>query len=258
MGAFPEMKFLIIRKRALAAVAVVVVILLILALFIMPATALAQAKTRKTPVYRVKTDEKKIAISFDACWGADKTDSILACLNELDVKANYFCVSSWVDKYPDTARKLASSGKVEIGTHSATHPKMSKLSASAQRSELVSSCEVIEKIVGVKPTLFRPPYGDYDDKLIDNCAALGLTAIQWDVDTLDWKDLSAQAIAKRVMERAKEGSIVLMHNDGKHTLEALPLIIIGLRQKGYEFVWISELLHPDGVTDGSGTQLPTS
>ena len=252
------MKFLVIRKRALVAASIVAICLLLLVLFTTPFAVAAQVKTRKTPIYCVKTDEKKVAISFDACWGADKTDSIIACLTELDVKANYFCVSSWVEKYPDKAKLLVRSGKIEIGTHSVTHPKMSKLSRDKQREELVSSCEVIEKTVGVKPKLFRPPYGDYDDKLIETCAEVGLKAIQWDVDTLDWKGLSAQAIASRVLERAKEGSIVLMHNDGEHTVEALPLIVLGLRKKGFEFVWISELIYENGVVDGSGRQLPTN
>lgn len=103
--------------------------------------------------------------------------------------------------------------------------------------------------------MFRPPFGDYDDALVETAAEVGLKTIQWDVDTLDWKELSAKEIAARVLGRAQAGSIILMHNDGKHTAEALPLIIEGLTNKGLGFCTVSDLVYPDNYfIDSTGVQ----
>ena len=132
-----------------------------------------------------------------------------------------------------------------LETHSKTHPKMSKLSRDEIKAELTSSKDAIEKVTGRKVTLFRPPFGDYNDKVITCAEELGLYPIQWDVDSLDWKDLSADKIAARVLKRVKSGSIILMHNNGLHTVESLPLIFEPLLANGYEFVRIDDLIYKE-------------
>lgn len=201
--------------------------------------------TRKLPIYSVKTDEKKLAISFDCAWGADYTDSLLDAMAEEDIKCTFFAVQFWVEKYPEYVKKISEAGH-EIGTHSKTHPQMSKLDKKAIESELISSKEAIEKITGKTVELFRAPFGDYDDLLIDTAKELNLFTVQWDVDSLDWKDLSAAEIEKRVINGVKNGSIVLFHNQGLHTAEALPKIIKTLKNAGYEFVRIGDLIYKDG------------
>ncbi len=199
---------------------------------------------RKLPIYRVKTDEKKIAISFDCAWGTDYTDTLLSVMEKENVKSTFFMVEFWTVKHGDYVKKIVEHGH-EIGTHSKTHPEMSKLDRSAIESELKSSSLAIENITGKKVELFRAPFGDYDDLLIETAKDLGLFTIQWDVDSLDWKDLSASEITERVVKNAKEGSIVLFHNQGKHTAEALPGIIAKLKDKGFTFVSIGELIYRD-------------
>lgn len=212
--------------------------------------------TRKLPVYCVDRQDKVVALSFDASWGADKTEAILDTLTRYDVKANFFSVGFWAEKYSDTLKKLVDSGRMEVGTHSATHPHMSKLSKAEIGKELDESIATIEKITGTKPILFRAPYGDYNDAVITAAEERELYTIQWDVDSLDWKGLSAGAIAARVLNGVKNGSIVLMHNDGEHTVEALPLIIEGLKNKGYSFVTIGELIYKDNfIIDHTGKQI---
>lgn len=251
------MKLFILKKKSLVIVSVVLALVLC-AFAGLLAISSASAKEKKTPIYCVKTEEKKVAITFDACWGADKTLDILAVLEHYDVKANFFVVQSWAEKYSDKLSTLAKSGRVEIGTHSKTHPHMARLSKKQIGEELDSSAKAIEKITGKAPTLFRPPYGEYNDTLITECENRNLQAIQWDVDSLDWKGLSASQMSARVLKSAKEGSIILMHNDGEHTVEALPLIILGLKTKGYEFVFVSDLLYKDNfIIDSSGKQVPT-
>lgn len=214
------------------------------------------AGARSLPIYNVDRSDNKISISFDCAWGVDYTDEILAHLAEASVHATFFTVQFWTEKYPEYVKKISEAGH-EIGTHSSTHSYMSKQSETEIRAELKSSSEAITNITGKPVELFRPPYGDYDNLLIDTTNAMGLYPIQWDVDSLDWKDLSAADIAARIVERVKSGSIILCHNNGLHTAEALPIVIDTLRAKGYEFVPIGELIYRENYTiDATGKQIP--
>ena len=212
---------------------------------------------RSLPIYSVSTVEKKIAISFDCAWGVDFTDKLLDVMEKNDVRCTFFAVQFWVEKYPDYAEKIISAGH-EMGTHSRTHSYMSKLSKAEIQDELTTSSQAIERLTGQKVTLFRPPYGDYNNLLIDTCNEMGLYPIQWDVDSLDWKNLSATEIAMRVINGVKNGSIILCHNNALHTAEALPLIFSTLKNRGYEFVPISELIYKENYyIDPAGTQRKT-
>ncbi len=199
---------------------------------------------RKLPIYSVQTDQKKIAISFDCAWGVDYTDELLAVMAEERVTCTFFMVEFWTKKYPDYVEKINAFGH-EIGTHSATHPYMSKLNEQSIVKELETSSQAITNITGKKVEVFRPPYGDYDDLLIETASKMGLYTVQWDVDSLDWKNLSSSEICQRVVSRVKNGSIVLFHNNGLHTAKALPNIIRTLKNKGYKFVPVGELIYRD-------------
>lgn len=199
-------------------------------------------KNRDLPIYSVERQDKAISISFDCAWGVDYTEQILDCLDFYGVKCTFFMTEFWVDKYPDYVREISNRGH-EIGTHSRTHSYMSKLSESEIVSELKTSTEKIEELTGKKVELFRPPYGDYDDLLINTARGMGIYTIQWDVDSLDWKNYSAEKIANRIISKTKSGSIILCHNNGLHTLESLPLIFTELQQKGFVFQPIGELIY---------------
>lgn len=217
------------------------------------ATASAE---RKLPIYCVEKTEKLISISFDCAWGVEYTDKILDELDRHGVKCTFFAVEFWVEKYPEYAKKIVERGH-ELGSHSKTHPYMSKLTKEQQKDELSSSVNSIERITGVRPTLFRPPYGDYNNTLIETCAELALYPIQWDVDSLDWKNLSATEISLRVLSGVKPGSIILCHNNGLHTAEALPMIFSTLQNRGYEFIPIGQLIYKTNYTvDHTGKQHP--
>ncbi len=214
----------------------------------------AAAVSRSLPIYSVETSEKKLAISFDCAWGVDYTDKLLDIMAKNDVRCTFFAVEFWVEKYPEYAQKIVDAGH-ELGTHSRTHSYMSKLSVSEIRDELKTSSEAIERATGQKTTLFRAPYGDYDNLLIDTAKSMGLYTIQWDVDSLDWKNLSATEISLRVINGAKNGSIILCHNNGLHTAEALPMIFSTLKNRGFEFVPIGELIYKENYKiDVNGRQ----
>ena len=210
---------------------------------------------RSLPIYSVDREDKKIAITFDCAWGVEYTDEILSALAANGATATFFMVQFWTEKYPEYVKKVDEAG-CEIGTHSATHSYMSKQNEEEIRKELTSSSEAITAVTGKKVDLFRPPYGDYDDLLVDTATALGYYTIQWDVDSLDWKDLSATDIALRIVNNVQSGSIILCHNNGLHTAEALPLVLSTLQNKGYTFVTVGELIYRQNYTiDSAGRQI---
>ena len=209
---------------------------------------------KKLPIYSVERTDNKISISFDCAWGTEYTDEILRTLEMYNVKCTFFAVQFWVEKYPDYCKKITAAGH-GLETHSKTHPHMSKLSQEEIKAELLSSKEAIEEITGKTVTLFRPPFGDYNDKVISGAEDAGLYPIQWDVDSLDWKNITAAEMYKRVVSRVKSGSIVLFHNNGLHTAEALPGIIDALKNEGFTFVTIGELIYKKEYrTDNTGRQ----
>ncbi len=209
---------------------------------------------RKVPIYRVRTQEKKIAISFDAAWGADKTQAILDCLKRYGVSATFFLVGFWTEKFPEMVKAIDAAG-CEIGTHSNTHGHMSKMNEKTVLEELNASKSLISAITGKSVDLFRAPFGEFDNQLLECAKKSGLFTIQWDVDSLDWKGLSGGEIATRVLNRAKEGSIVLFHNNSDHIEDALHLILPRLIARGFEIVPIGELIYRDGFgIDHAGEQ----
>lgn len=213
--------------------------------------------TRRLPIYSVGRDDKYISISFDCAWGADHTSDILSALSAYGVKATFFTVQFWAENYPEYLLRISEEGH-EVGTHSRTHPHMSQLSEEDIRSELQTSSQAISAVTGKEVELFRPPFGDYDDLLISTAEDMGLYTIQWDVDSLDWQDgNTAQSIALRVINKVQSGSIILMHNNGEHTAEAVPIILQTLIARGYKFIPIGDLIYRGNFTiDSNGRQHP--
>lgn len=252
------MKVIIVKRKTLTALIVAAILLVVsvtAGVIAFGGAEEAFGKARKLPIYRVDTAEKKVAISFDCAWGTEYTDSLLKTMEEKGIVSTFFCVEFWTEKHPDYVKKIDEAGH-DIGTHSATHPYMSKLGKATVAKELTTSKEAIEKITGKTVKVFRPPYGDYNDTLVETAQELGLYTIQWDVDSLDWKNLSAGEIRNRVVPKVKNGSIVLFHNNGLHTAEALPDIIDDLTAQGYEFVTIYDLIYKDNYyMNADGTQV---
>lgn len=206
-----------------------------------PAAIKTSSSQRQLPIYSVERDQKLVAISFDAAWGNEDTEQLIEILNGYNVPATFFVVGEWVDKYPESVKALFDAG-MEIMNHSDTHPHMNSLSTEQIIAELESCNQKIESVTGVSPTLVRLPYGEYDDHVITACRSIGMEPIQWSVDSLDWKDLSASQITERVLNGVDSGAIVLFHNAALHTPEALPGIIEALLADGYTFVPISEII----------------
>ncbi|OUQ78478.1 polysaccharide deacetylase family protein [Flavonifractor sp. An100] len=223
-----------------------------------PSAVGASATTRQLPIYCVQQDQKLVSISFDAAWGNEDTQQLIDILDRYQVKATFFVVGEWVDKYPESVAALHQAGH-EVMNHSNTHAHYPQLSAQEIISDLNACNDKIEAVTGVRPTLVRLPYGDYNDCSINAVRSIGMEPIQWDVDSLDWKDISANEITKRVTCKVQPGSIVLFHNAALHTPEALPSILETLLQDGYTFVPISQLIMTGDYTiDHTGRQCPAS
>lgn len=246
------MRYFIITKRQIITA---VCVCIALALAAVGAVRIFAASDRNLPIYCVDTDEKKIAISFDAAWGNDDTETLISILKEYDVPATFFVVGNWVDKYPESVKALADAGH-QVQNHSNTHPYFTKISTEQVKNEILACNEKIESVTGVKPTLIRVPYGDYNSNVVSTVEGLNMRAIQWDVDSLDWKEnATAESICNRVVSKVCPGSIILMHNDADHTPEALPTVLKCLKDKGYEFVFISDLIYEkDYEIDHTGKQ----
>ena len=199
---------------------------------------------RLVPIYAVDTPEKKISISFDAAWGSERTPQLLAILEEYEIKTTFFLVKFWIEKYPEVTKRIAREGH-EIGNHSATHPNMDTLTRGEIRRELEETNSLIEELTGQRPMVFRPPFGAYNNTLVEVVEELDMKAIQWSIDSLDWQDLSAQEITERVLKQVAPGAIVLFHNNAENTPAALVPILDELLADGYSIVPVSELIHWD-------------
>lgn len=214
------------------------------------------SRGRLVPIYDVKTTAKQVAISFDATWGTELTDEILAILQGHKLTTTFFLAGYWVDKHPDYVVKIAAAGH-EIGNHSYSHPHMNTLNDQGIAYELQKNENIIKDLTGQRTILFRAPFGEYNNQVISMASSLGYHTIQWSVDSLDWKNLSSGQIYDRVMGQIKPGSIVLFHNAAPGTPGAIRRLIPDLLNAGYEIIPISRLLHKgDYYIDSAGSQHP--
>ncbi len=216
------------------------------------------AGKRQLPIYCVQTEKPQVALSFDAAWGNEDTAQIMDILAKHQVKVSFFMTGSWVEKYPEDVKYIASQGH-DLGNHSQNHKNMSQLSDEEIRRELAQVHDQVKALTGQEMTLFRPPYGDYDDQVVTVSRDMGYYPVQWDVDSLDWKDYGADSIVRTILDHKHlgNGSIILMHNGAKYTPAALDAVITGLKDAGYELVPISQLIYRDNYhIDHEGRQVP--
>ena len=195
--------------------------------------------------------------TFASPWGNEDTEHLIEILAKYNVKTTFFVVGDWVDKYPESVKALHDAGH-EVMSQSTHHDHYNSLTSSQIVADIQESCDKIEAVTGCSPTLIRCPYGEYDDHVISAVRSLGMEPIQWDVDSLDWKDYDADTIYQRVTSKVQAGSIVLFHNAALHTPEALPRILEYLINDGYTVLPISQLiLTGDYTIDHTGRQFPT-
>lgn len=210
---------------------------------------------RNLPIYYVDTKDKKIALTFDVSWGTDNTDKILQVLDKYNVKATFFLVGGWIDEHPEKVKSIYEKGH-EIGNHSDRHPDMTRISRDKIIEDIDINDSKIRKLTGEGTKLFRCPEGSYNNLVIQTVKATNHYCIQWDVDSIDWKEEGANLEYERVVKKVKNGSIILFHNNAKYTPDNLPRVIEKLQKEGYEFVKVGDLIYKDNYhIDYDGKQM---
>lgn len=238
------MKFFVFDKKGIMIMLCSIVIALV-AIGIITNTGKKAVTTateqRELPIYSVEINKKQVAISFDAAWGNEQTHKLLDILKRYNVKATFFLVGDWVDNFPDDVKDIAKAGH-DIGNHSDTHPHMTQMSEEDQKKQIQNCNDKIKELTGNCPKLFRAPYGDYNNSVVESVKSLDMYCVQWDIDSLDWKNPTPSEMVDRIVTNLQNGSIILMHNGAENTPEALPLIIEAVKESGYEFVPLSQLV----------------
>lgn len=195
-------------------------------------------------IYSVETDQKLIALTFDISWGDKRPGPILDVLRDKGVKkATFFLSSPWSNTHQDIVKRINDMG-YEIGSHGHKHVNYSRLNDDEIRKQITTAHSMLTEITGKEPNLIRLPNGDFDKRVLRIANDLNYKVIQWDTDSLDWMNPGVDKIINRVVTKAHKGDIILLHasDSCKQTHEALPVIIDKLRQQGYEFVTVSELM----------------
>jgi peptidoglycan-N-acetylglucosamine deacetylase len=200
------------------------------------------SENKELPIYSVETQNKNVSLTFDCAWGAEDIPNILNTLESEKIKASFFIVGQWAEKYPDSVRMIAKRGH-DIPNHSYSLLRMGTLNNKKISDEIFICSKKLEEISGKKVELFRAPYGDYTNNVVSIARESGLYSIQWDVDSLDWKSgISPKEILSCIQGKVGKGSILLFHNDTTHTASLLPEIIKCLKSRDYEFLPVSELI----------------
>ena len=176
------MRYFIITKRHLTVALSIILGFTVITVSIFSYQALAASNKRLLPIYCVEDKgDKTVALSFDAAWGNEDTNELINILGKYKIKATFFVVGSWVDKFPESVKQLSDAGH-EIHNHSNSHPHMPQLSVAQMTDELNACNGKISAITGKKPILFRAPYGDYNNTMLETVTNNGMYTIQWDVD----------------------------------------------------------------------------
>lgn len=219
-------------------------------------TAPTSVQPKKLPIYCVKTEEKQIALTFDAAWGNSDTDQLINILKKHNAKATFFTTGEWVDKYPEDVKELYQAGH-DIQNHSDKHPHVAKISAEQLKKDTLACDDKIEKLIGKRPTLYRAPYGEYDNDMMAVFEQeLKHFVIQWNVDSRDWKRPTVEKMVESVTKSVKPGSILLFHNDLENTPTALDAILTQLDAESYEYISVNELILKENYTiDNNGMQI---
>lgn len=208
------------------------------------------------PIYSVETEDKVVAITFDAAWGDEDLDEILEILDAHNCKAAFFVTGDWATRYPDAIKKIHNNGH-DLGNHGANHKHMTQLGREEMLAEIEGCHTIIKTMTGTDMILFRAPYGDYNESVVLAAKSMDYYTIQWDVDSLDWKDYGVESIINTVCEHKslQNGSIILLHNGSTYTCQALDSLLTGLEDQGYSFVPVSELIYKDNYQiDHTGRQ----
>lgn len=245
------------RKKLLRTVIIVLAALTIIAVIVMAVAKGSKvvAAEKKVPIYAVSRADNHISLTFDCAWGNSNTDLLLSLLKDANATATFFVTGEFCDRYPEDVKKMYQAGH-EIGNHSDMHPHVEGININDLIEDTRECSRKIKMITGEEPKIYRAPYGEYDDNVVSTIEGMGMKMIQWSVDSIDWQEPDADTIIERVVSKTESGSILLFHNDLENTSQALPEVLTKLKQKGFSFVKISDLVYFDSYhIDSNGVQI---
>lgn len=194
----------------------------------------------KMPICKVETTEKKVAISINCIENMDNITNILDTLSKMKATATFFVTGEIVTKYPDEIKKIVGNGN-EIGNLSNEYTSLKKMSKSDIEKQILECNEKIESLTTQVPTLFRVPYGEYNNTIIEAVESNNMEIIQWNIDSLDYNGLTDEELWERIGENLSSGSIILMHNE--YLGDNLETIIHNIQEKGYEVTNVSDIMY---------------
>lgn len=232
-------------KAFLLSIIVFFATLLIIGCFVMGIKSICSLfQSYESPIARVDTTKKKVALTFDVAWGSENIEEILNILDKHNIKATFFLVGSWIDDNEELVKEIHNRGH-EIGNHSNTHSSFTDISNEEKIDEIVSTANKIKDLTGEDVNLFRPPFGHVDKDTMNTCKSLGYYVIKWDVDSGDWKNIGSTNVIDRVTKNTTKGSIILFHVNVKDVGAYLEESISNLEKKNYSMVKISDLIYKD-------------
>lgn len=208
------------------------------------------------PIYSVDTDKNVIALTFDSAWGTEDLADILSILKKHNAPSTFFVTGDWVQKNPDAIKAIDAAGH-EIANHGNSHKHMPQISQEEMVTEIKECHDAVYKLIQKDMTLFRAPYSDWNDQVVEVAKSLGYMSINMSVDSLDWKDYGVDSIIRTVCEHKnlENGSIILLHNGATYTKDALDVMLTNLENQGYSFVLVSDLIYTeDYKLDHTGRQ----
>lgn len=244
-------------KKQIMRVVITVLVCLAAALIIIFAvfgSVTASAETGKMPVCRAERGDNRVALTFTCAWDASDTDKLLDALSAANARATFFVTGEFCDAHPDTVRSMSKAGH-SVQNCSDKNIHIKGMNINDLIADTRSAAQKIKTLTGKEPTLYRAPYGDWDDKALTTIEGMGYIPVQWDIDSKDLDDPDAGSVRKRVTENAGSGSVILLHNDCAVTAEALPQLMTELKQKGFELAKAEDVVFKDNyVIDEKGVQ----
>lgn len=219
--------------------AVLFLLVLVSVLFVYPSL---QASVSPRPIYQGQTTEKKVAFACNVFWGEEYLPSMLETLQNQQVQITFFIGGIWAEKHPELIEQLAAAGQ-EIANHSYNHPHPNQLNKEKNQEQILRTAKLLEPLTGKPNRLYAPPYGEFNETVLQAAAELGYTTTLWSIDTVDWKKPAPEVIENRVMKKLHPGAIILIH-PMDCTRQVLPRLIQKITEQGYTITTVSNLIAP--------------
>ncbi|MBP2631578.1 MAG: pdaA [Firmicutes bacterium] len=193
------------------------------------------------PIFHGNIDQNKVAFVCNVFWGEEFLPDMLKTLEDNNVHITFFIGGTWAKDNPDILKNIVEKGH-EVANHSYNHPHPNTLSKDKNKEQILKAETIIQQITGVKTSLYAPPYGEYNDVVLNAAQELDYKTIMWSIDTIDWKRPPSEIVKSRVLKKIHNGAIVLMHPT-EPTKKALPELLKELREKGYIVTTVSDVIN---------------